>query len=101
MDERGANIDLIFRNGLKDYEVLPPQDVWDKIQPAVKKKSYLFLFRYAAAVLIIMSLGFLVWSLSHEVTTEIPYSYAILDINQAQPIRVAELYQTDTENRRS
>ena len=24
MDDRGANIDLLFRNGLKDLEVLPP-----------------------------------------------------------------------------
>ena len=26
-----ANIDLAFRNGLKDYEVLPPPDVWNCI----------------------------------------------------------------------
>ena len=37
MDERGANIDLVFRNGLKDYEVLPPAEVWENINPAVRK----------------------------------------------------------------
>ena len=26
MSEKGANIDLVFRNGLKDYEVLPPPE---------------------------------------------------------------------------
>jgi hypothetical protein len=31
MDERGANIDILFRNGLKDYEVLPPPEVWNNI----------------------------------------------------------------------
>ena len=33
MDEKGANIDLVFRNGLKDFEVLPPPEVWDNIHP--------------------------------------------------------------------
>ena len=31
MNEKGANIDLLFRNGLKDFEVLPPPGVWDNI----------------------------------------------------------------------
>ena len=36
MGEKGANIDLLFRNGLKDYEVLPPPGVWDGIHSALK-----------------------------------------------------------------
>jgi len=39
MDEREANIDVVFRNGLKDYEVLPPPEVWDKISPAVLEQQ--------------------------------------------------------------
>ena len=32
MSEKGANIDLLFRNGLKDYEVLPPAGVWEGVK---------------------------------------------------------------------
>jgi opacity protein-like surface antigen len=31
MFEREPNIDIVFRNGLKNLEVLPPADVWDNI----------------------------------------------------------------------
>jgi opacity protein-like surface antigen len=31
MFEREPNIDIVFRNGLKNLEVLPPADVWDSI----------------------------------------------------------------------
>ncbi|MDX9729312.1 MAG: outer membrane beta-barrel protein [Bacteroidales bacterium] len=34
MFEREPNIDIVFRNGLKNLEVLPPADVWDNI-PAI------------------------------------------------------------------
>jgi hypothetical protein len=90
MDDRGANIDLLFRNGLKDYEVLPPADVWNKIQPAVSKRRVLTWFRAAAAVTIIASLSFLTWILNRDVTTEDFNSYAVLDVPDAQPIRIAE-----------
>src|SRR5512133_2041606 len=90
MDERGANIDLLFRKGLKDYEVLPPQDVWDKIQPAVSKTRGLIYFRAAAAVAIIASLSYLTWILNRDVTTENFNSYAVLDIAHSQPVRIAE-----------
>ena len=33
MFEREPNIDIVFRNGLKNLEVLPPADVWDNIPP--------------------------------------------------------------------
>lgn len=33
MFEREPNIDVVFRNGLKNLEVLPPADVWDNIPP--------------------------------------------------------------------
>ena len=90
MDERGANIDLLFRNGLKDYEVLPPPDVWNKIQPAVSKRPMLTWFRAAAAVTILASLSFLTWILSRDVTSENFNSYAVLDIPDSRPIRIAE-----------
>ena len=37
MVNRKENIDLVFRNGLKDFEAAPPVDVWDNIKPAIKK----------------------------------------------------------------
>ena len=64
MDEREANIDLVFRNGLKDYEVLPPPEAWDNIRPVIVNKrgiSYLPLLKAAASVAVIASLGFLAY----------------------------------------
>jgi hypothetical protein len=31
-----SNIDILFRNGLKDLEVLPPPQVWESIAPALR-----------------------------------------------------------------
>ncbi len=62
MDEKDANIDLLFRNGLKDFESLPPSEVWDKIQPAIRQRQRpLILFRAAAAVTVLVSLGLLTY----------------------------------------
>jgi hypothetical protein len=67
MDEREANIDLLFRNGLKDYEVLPPAEVWDNIRPAIRKKQQPYIiFRAAAMVAVLISLGFLTYEWSSE-----------------------------------
>ncbi len=54
MADSRANIDLVFRNGLMDYEVLPPSEVWDNIQAAVnvpaKKTSSLVFFGFSEFV---------------------------------------------------
>jgi hypothetical protein len=58
MDERRAYIDLAFRNGLKDYEVLPPPDVWNSIDTRMKRRvrpAYYFM-RAAAFFAIAMTL---------------------------------------------
>jgi Outer membrane protein beta-barrel domain len=49
MDDRRANIDIAFRNGLKDYEVLPPQEAWTNIQARVKRRRVPLYFSRAAA----------------------------------------------------
>jgi opacity protein-like surface antigen len=68
MDERGANIDIVFRNGLKDYEVLPPQDVWKNIQPVIRKKQKpLAVLRAAAMFAVLISLSFLAYKFSREI----------------------------------
>ena len=41
MFNREPNIDIVFRNGLKDMEVLPPSDVWDNIPPMPVRRSLL------------------------------------------------------------
>jgi hypothetical protein len=58
MVNREANIDLLFRNGLSDYEALPPSDIWEGIKPVVakQKRSFLF-FRIAASFAVIVVSG--------------------------------------------
>jgi hypothetical protein len=53
MDDRKANIDLAFRNGLKDYEMLPPPDVWNCIESRIMRKERPAYFMRAAAFLAI------------------------------------------------
>lgn len=69
MDEKEANIDLVFRNGLKDYEVLPPPEVWDNISPAVRKqqRAYIIL-RAAAMIAVLVTLGFLTSTWNNKVS---------------------------------
>jgi len=54
MDEKEAKIDLVFRNGLKDYEVLPPPEVWDSISPAVRKQQRAYIILRAAAMIAVL-----------------------------------------------
>ena len=72
MDEKEANIDLVFRNGLKDYEVLPPAEVWNNVRPVIKKKqkSYMVL-RAAATIALIMSLSYLTYQWSEQYPTAV------------------------------
>ncbi len=68
MDDRDANIDLVFRNGFKDYEVLPPPEIWDNIQPVVgRKRRSPILFRSAAMLAVLLTLGFLANRWSREI----------------------------------
>jgi hypothetical protein len=62
MDERRANIDLAFRNGLKDYEVLPPPDVWNSIDNRIKRSVRpAYYLRAAAFFAIAMTLSVLAY----------------------------------------
>lgn len=68
MDEREANIDIVFRNGFKDFEMLPPPEVWDNIQPVIRRKRKPFiLLRIAAVVAIILSISFLIYNWNREI----------------------------------
>ncbi|HZL76231.1 MAG TPA: outer membrane beta-barrel protein [Bacteroidales bacterium] len=79
MVDRGANIDVVFRNGLKDYEVLPPADVWDKIRPAVRKNQKpVIILRAAAMIAVLISLSFLAYKWSTNLSASLgSFSFAI------------------------
>ncbi len=49
MFEREPNIDIVFRNGLKNLEVLPPADVWDNIPSVPIRYSRLRIISGIAA----------------------------------------------------
>jgi hypothetical protein len=71
MNEKEANIDLLFRNGLKDFEVIPPPGVWDGIHSAVKIKSRQYIFlRVAAAIAVILTLSFFTYKWSQQNSIE-------------------------------
>ena len=87
MDDRGANIDIVFRNGLKDYEVLPPQDVWDNIRPAIRKKQLpLVIFRAAAMIAVVLSLSLLAYRFSREISAELENPVIALNPESVTPL---------------
>jgi len=86
MSEKGANIDLLFRNGLKDYEVLPPAGVWDGIQSNVKIKSRpIILLRVAAIITILLTVSFFTYRWSSEISST-PESVMAYNIPAPSPV---------------
>ncbi len=80
MGENRANIDLLFRNGLKDYEVLPPPEVWENIRPAVRKgQRPVLIFRAAAMIAVLFSLGFLTYRWSMKLPVDMGSSSLIMN----------------------
>jgi hypothetical protein len=72
MVNKGANIDLLFRNGLKDYEVLPPVEAWNNILPVIRKRQKpVILLRNAALIAVLLSITFLAYRWSWEVSSSI------------------------------
>lgn len=102
MVERGANIDIVFRNGLKDFEVLPPPDVWDNIHPVMKnKQSHFNIISIAAAVTILVSVSFLTYKLIKGVLTEPEETFVAFNVQSVPalhaPASVRDI--SDTGNR--
>jgi len=80
MDERGANIDIVFRNGLKDFEVLPPPEVWNNIPHIIKKRPRTFIYiRAAALITVLLTLSFLAYKLNREIVTGIDNAVTALN----------------------
>ena len=87
MNEKGANIDLLFRNGLKDYEVLPPPGVFDNILSAVKVKSRAFIYlRAAAAVTVLLTLGFVAYTFTHESPAGLEGAITAFNVPASSPV---------------
>lgn len=62
MVKSDSNIDILFRDGLKNTEVLPPESVWENIAPFVKRRNNAaFFFRIAAGIAVLTSLGMLAY----------------------------------------
>jgi hypothetical protein len=58
MNIQDQDIDKIFRDGLKDFEALPSDDVWQNIYDELhkKKKNFVIIFLRAAAIFIIVAI---------------------------------------------
>jgi hypothetical protein len=96
MSEPVANIDLLFRNGLKDFEVIPPPDVWDGISSSNKiKKRPLIFFRVAAVAAVLMTVGFLTFRLSRETGT-VPDSVLAFNVEKSYPVISNEITRNKT-----
>ncbi|MCH7657426.1 MAG: hypothetical protein IIB05_03770 [Bacteroidetes bacterium] len=56
MDFKRENTDRIFREGLKNFEVTPPPEVWEGVMEAFtrKKKRVSLFYRYAAAAVALL-----------------------------------------------
>jgi len=58
MDKQGANIDLLFRNGLKDYEVLLPKETWTNLRPIIsRRRPFVIILRVAATIAVLLSVS--------------------------------------------
>jgi len=90
MDDRQANIDLVFRNGLKDYEVLPPPEVWENLQSGIRVKPKYVLLKTAAAVTAITTISFFAYRLSKDVVTFPEFNSVSMNIEAGTPIITTE-----------
>ena len=62
MVKRDSHIDVLFRDGLSNIEVLPPASVWENIEPVLRKRNNKGLFfRMAAGIALLTSLGLMAY----------------------------------------
>ena len=82
MADQIGNIDLIFRNGLRDYEVLPPADAWEGIKPSISTGTrFLPFMKVAAAVVLMAVTSYAAYKWGSEVTKN-QFSDAIASYQQ-------------------
>jgi hypothetical protein len=81
MADRGTYVDIFFRNGLKEFEVLPPPDVWDNIKPVLRKRQKsMNLLRFAAFAAILVSLSAVSYWLTNEISGD--FNGTAISLNQ-------------------
>ena len=103
MVERDAYIDLVFRNGLKDLEVLPPQGVWEDIEPSLNKTGRPFPWlRIAAGVAVLLSLGAFAFYLGKQNSNElavpsISFNQIIPTLDEIPIIQSPQIVSTGSE----
>lgn len=105
MVNKGANIDLLFRNGLKDYEVLPPVEAWNYILPVIRKKQRPVIFlRSAALIAVLLSMSFLAYKWSQQISAPFRTPFLALDQesagpqgNSADPVLIRRIPVTDRQ----
>src|SRR5512135_3621572 len=95
MDNRDANIDLLFRNSLKDFEVLPPVGIWDTIFRVVRKKQKPFIMLRAAAIIaVILSVSVLAYKWSTEITITLQGQDLSLSEESVSPANIRPALKT-------
>jgi hypothetical protein len=81
MADRGEYVDIFFRNGLKEFEVLPPPDIWENLQPVIRKRQKSSnIFRFAAIAAILLSLSVFSFWLTKELSKD--FSGQAISLNQ-------------------
>ncbi len=62
MVKRDSHIDILFRDGLNNIEVLPPESLWEDLEPALRKRNNKGLFfKMAAGIALLTSLGLMAY----------------------------------------
>ncbi|HEX2922372.1 MAG TPA: hypothetical protein VHO50_14510 [Bacteroidales bacterium] len=87
MNKEFGNIDLVFRNGLKDYEVLPPEEVWSGIRPVIKVHRSFLLLKYAAVFITLVSISTLTYFIGRNAAVKTDDSLTSFSIVKADPIQ--------------
>ncbi len=87
MNETRANIDLLFRNGLKDLEVLPPSEVWINIKPVIRRRQKPFIYlRAAALIAVLLSLSFIAYRWASELSNTLENPLITLNDESVMPV---------------
>jgi len=96
MFDREPNIDIVFRNGLKDFEVLPPADVWEQMPPVpVRQHRYHVFVGIAAGLAVVFSLSVIASYMARNIEmAETRTQLAALIDNSDSPIEPALLKST-------
>ena len=85
MVKADGHIDIVFRDGLKNLEVLPPADVWDNISSEINQTpaDRPYMFRVAAGIAALVALGLLSYFVGIRSTDSVMDSVNLADNPEA------------------